>query len=42
MKLSKLFGMYGVVIVLGLVINGAILAGAVWLVVKILQYMGVL
>jgi len=42
MNLKQLVGAYGVMAVIALVINGALLAGAVWLVVKVLKWTGVL
>jgi len=42
MTLGKLFGAWGAMAVAAIVINLALLAGAVWLVVKVLQWTGVL
>lgn len=42
MDAKKMIGAYGVMVVLTVLINAVLLAGAVWLVVKVLQWTGVL
>lgn len=42
MNLKKLVGIYGIAALIALVVNGALLAGAVWLVVKVLQWTNIL
>ena len=42
MTFGKLIGAWGAMAVVALLVNLALLAGAVWLVVKVLQWTGVL
>ena len=42
MTLGKLFGAWGVMALVAVIANLALLAAAVWLVVKVLQWTGVL
>jgi len=42
MDLKQLMGMSGVMVIIVILINGALLAGAIWLVVWVLRALGVL
>ncbi len=42
MDLKQLMGMGGVMVIIVILINGALLAGAIWLVVWVLRALGVL
>ena len=42
MTFKKMVGAWGIMAVVALIVNAAILVGAVWLVVKVLQWTGVL